>query len=267
MEIPMSEVQKLIEFGGGLSFPRQIGNIPRPYTIIPKDWKVEDLEHLKTTPDVIAGFANFYRGEDFCDYVAEYKSESMRIFFDRNELAFTACLNFHSKDSPTWNRHKAILQLIKTLAWKKWSESSGTWRSQREFAEFIEDNTESIAKPDGVVLMELVSELTAHSRSNVTSVARTDNGSDRVVFEQTREIKAGKGSVDLPSVILLGITPFESAQSYEVKARIQCKVVDSKILLRYQLVNADLVMEHALDAMKSRVKTVLNQNVWEGGWN
>lgn len=107
---------------------------------LPDNFKVHDQEDAQPfrrrqrgvmeTKDIIA----------FADYVSSNKSDGATVFVDSDNLHAAAVLNFGTNDRPGHADNRAIISLRSTAAYKALlANASGSWRTQKEVAEFMED--------------------------------------------------------------------------------------------------------------------------------
>jgi uncharacterized protein YfdQ (DUF2303 family) len=193
-----------------------------PYVVVPDDAKIESLEKLLRNPTRKRGKPQFQELESWVHYVNKHKDEHTMLFVDTRLLAFLAVVDHHGKDLAGWSEHVALFTPLKTVEWARWEANNKKKFSQKEFAEFLEENLEQIIKPVGAEVLEVARRLEAQTSVDFTSAVRLDNGNQEFRYEEKTEAKAGeKGAVQVPSVFKLGLALFEGGVAYELTARLR----------------------------------------------
>lgn len=185
------------------------------------------------------------------DYVAAYPDASrVEAYADLDHREFVVILDGHEG----WRGHRATLELVTSPEWRDWTQVSGKFMGQVEFAEFIEDHISSIAEPDGAALLEIINTLVATSSVSWTGGENTRTGSRKLAYAETVEAKAGhKGDIEVPATLTLGLRPFMGSDRFSVKATVRFRMANGKLQLAVKLLEPDTVLETAF----GDVRTVL----------
>lgn len=184
------------------------------------------------------------------DYVAAYpnKTGPLEAYADLDNHLFVVIMDGHDG----WRDHRATLQLATSPEWKAWTEVSGKFLGQVEFAEFLEDHLSSIAEPDGATLLDIVNTLVGTSSVTWTGGENTRNGSKKLAYAETVEAKAGhKGDIELPSTLTLGLRPFMGSDRFSVKATVRFRMAGGKLQLAAKLLEPDTVLEAAFNDVRA----------------
>lgn len=232
----------------------QIGD--RLYAVVPTGKSVQSFEAHAQTPTSKRGAVQVFDVESFVDYVNQHKTPHTRIFADGqgDGLPIVAVLDHHAEDAPGWGRHRITLSARTTQEWDDWTEIDGTGKNQVEFAEFIENHLQDIASPTGAAVLEMVKTLEVKRGVNFSSAIRLDNGQTQLLYDETIQGSAQKGSVQIPDQFVLGLKPFEGADSYRVTARFRYRLSHGSVSLWVDLIQPEKVLDAAFTERVAQVK-------------
>jgi uncharacterized protein YfdQ (DUF2303 family) len=77
---------------------------------------------------------------------------------------------------------------------------------------------------------------------------RLDNGDVGLTYEEdTKYQSKGKGQIEMPTMITLGIRPFEGMDKWKLHARLRVRVGEGAALFKFVLVEPDRVWEAAFE--------------------
>lgn len=251
-------IGKLIEIGGGVvkvtehkatgeSFPLQV--LPPGYQLaIPS---VDQAEKWLDAPLRKRGTFSFGHMESFSRYFNEHKIQASRIFakITQSGASFEGRLNFHDT-APAWGDHICSFALLQTPEWQTFMGNNRKDMTQEDFATFLEENADMFVEPSGATLLELVSTLEGAAHCYVESGIKLQTGAIKLKLTEEVTLRSGagvtagtkEGEMEIPSVLKLGIAPFEGTSRYEINARLKYTIKSRKLLLRYEAVQPHLVV-------------------------
>lgn len=211
-----------------------------PLRLVPDNTRVESLECYLENPTEKRGRIILEDMDSLAEYVKAHKSQSTVGYASPDNGRVIVVLDDHESGengTPGWARHRASYIPKKGLEWAEWNHKSGDRFSQREFAEFLEDNLPDIAKPNGAELLGACSTLSTKKEMTFDHAIRLNDGT--VDFEYREKVTDGekKGAVNLPSMFTLGLAPFQGGKKYKVEARLRWKIgnEDGKLRFHYLL--------------------------------
>lgn len=234
-----------------------------PFAIIPKDYKLEDLEKLQAAPRRIRENVRLRTVDSFIDYMQRWKKANVTtIFCDENARSLNAVIDSHVTDEqPTWGDHKVnyTAQLSRELQF--WQKRNDSDLSQEDFAMLLEERLLDVQTPPGAQLLELALNLSTTTDVSFRSAIRLASG--KVSLQYSEESR--QGSVEMPEKITLGIPLFHNGDSYKVEARLRFKVREARAIFRYKLVDIDDKLEHAFGEIVQRVtREVPEVHIYQG---
>lgn len=231
-----------------------------PIFIVPEGSRLETLEKLLDTPRRLAQTVALSTPAALVAYLTLF-AESTRsvVFASRKSLALRAILDYHSSPAvPSWNEHRAGLQLTHPLPWQKWISQNSAPMTQVAFGQFLEDNLPDIAFPDGAVLLELVRNFEAKKTANFQSAIRAEDGSVDFVYNEDVQGTARNGKMKVPAVFELVLAPFDGAEPRIIVARLRYRVeAGGKLVLWYDLLRVAEHLDKAFDALIATLNTDL----------
>lgn len=152
---------------------------------------------------------------------------------------------------PRWCRHRADLQLDPDPIWLDWRASDGTWMTQAEMAEFLEDHVPDIQKtathPDAATMLEVALAIEATQSGTFKRTERLDNGDIALAFEEeTRaEVPGATGKLQIPHSFMISTPVFVGTPNRSIEARFRYRINGGSLRLSFALVRPD---RHELDA-------------------
>ncbi|MEU6340207.1 DUF2303 family protein [Streptomyces sp. NPDC046977] len=194
-------------------------------------------DQYRDTPRRKSGTVTVHDIPSFVEYFKKHADDSSEVYGDGNAFTITAVLDANTAGEARWGGHRLVLALRKTDAWKAWQDLDGRLLDQKTFAEHIEDNLPDIVKPAGATMLEIAQTFHAVSKTAFSSGNRLTNGDTRLTFNEETKAKAGgKGELDIPATITLGIRPFEgSAEAFQITARFRYRLEGDQLKLGFRL--------------------------------
>ncbi len=167
----------------------------------------------------------------------------------RLAATFQAVLDYHTDPAtPSWNTHRALCALVKTVAWTEWAALNKKVCTQAEFATFLEDHIPDIASPAGATLVELARNFEAAKDVTFQSSQRASDGSITFAYNETVKENVRGATMKVPAEFVLGLAPFEGSPKYQVTARLRYRIADGgKLTLWYDLLRVQDVLDAAFN--------------------
>lgn len=233
-----------------------------PLVVIPEDMKVESLAQFYPPKRIVQAVVLLEAGS-FIEYVNRFKDADTLIFSDVTEfgVTFKAVLDYHQAPvtkaevgpNPRYCKHTATFQAIETPEWKTWKAANGQALSQLDFATFLENNEQLFVKPNGAELLELVRTLHGHCNARFSTAIRSETGAYSVSYEEDVVIKGNAGGtaskpgeMKLPPQIEAGMSVFQGASPYKIKARLKATATERKLTLRFETIQFHAVVRESI---------------------
>lgn len=257
MSTPESDLEAVIKAARESYDPFTPDPSKPTFVAVPEGSNVQelDLSAWRETPYRKTGVYKPATVEAFLNYAGRHAVlETSTIWVHPTSGLIVAVFDDNDSVSPGWKQHTARLQLAATPQWKHWVEKDNSMMSQTEFAEHIEVGLEDILEPNGAVILEMAQ--TFHAKTTATFRSGTRLSSGETQFQYDEEIKASagaKGTLEIPSVIMLGISPFIGEEAYKVIARLRYRINSGHLSLGYKLDRPDLVVRDALEKIATQV--------------
>lgn len=241
-----------------------------PVAVVPEQHRVTSLENFQLNPALIRQEVNLISVSSLIAYVKKYEDDRTAIFADNTKTKVVAVLDYHKAPTlPEWGKHKAVYDCPYSKEWLAWTKQDGQPLNQIVFGEFIENHIGDIAAvsetypgPSGVELLEMVLAFQETRKSEFKSVKRLHDGTTQ--FAYTDE-KTGGGNTTLPEKISLAIAPFHNGNPYKVDARFRYRIKEGQLILWYELIDPEKIVEHAFSEIVTELQNALeNIPVYEG---
>ncbi len=234
--------------------------IDRPFAYVPSGYRVEDLASFCSLPHRHTGTVSVDDAASFILYVNRHRNDGSLTYCDAKlqsgDVTFVGVLNDHSTGSAGWRDHRVTYVVPKSEEWKRWTAKNKQAFSQAEFAEFLENNMKDIASADGLpsgadmLAMALSMEINQDARFK--SSIRLQSGGVEMTFVD-KEDDATLKRMQVFDRFALGIAPFLNGQAYRLVARLRYRVKEAALLLWYDLIRPDLVVQDATKALIEQI--------------
>lgn len=237
-----------------------IVDLERPFAFVPTGYRVEDLAPFQAVPHRRVGTVSVDDAASFVYYVKRHQTDAPLIYCDAKlktgDVTFVGVLNDHSAASPGWRDHRITYAVQKSEEWTRWTARNKQVFSQAEFAEFLESNMKDVASADGLpsgadmLAMALSMEINQDARFK--SSIRLQSGGVEMTFVD-KEDDATLKRMQVFDRFALGIAPFLNGQPYRLVARLRYRVKEGALLLWYDLIRPDLVVQDATKALIDQI--------------
>jgi uncharacterized protein YfdQ (DUF2303 family) len=198
------------------------------------------------------------RVDSFAHYWAKHADEDSDIFADLKQARITAVLDAHSAETPNWQGHRLVLEMVKTDSWVAWTKLSGHLIGQQEFAEFVEEHAKDVASGGTVSsaeLLEVGQKFHAHTKSEFQAGVRLANGETSFAYieEISASARTDRGTIEIPSEFTLAIVPFDDCEPRTIKARFRYRLRNSELTMGFTLEDATGVEQAAIREVTAKV--------------
>lgn len=255
-------IAQLVALAQGLGQPTQAAGLAYPISLVPDSLRIEDLEKHLPAPTRIRERLQLLDADTFIAYVNRFATEATAVFCNGPEgRTFTAVLDYHQPGHPSWGNHKASYQCPTTVEWGRWRAADRKKLTQAEFAEFIEDNVKDIVQPDGMPtapnaadMLEISRTLEAKKNISFRQGTRLDNGQVQLTYNEQIDGRAGEtGQLSIPEQFFVAVKPFLGGDAFCVPARFRYRITEGRLVMWYELVRPDKVLEEAYGAVRAKI--------------
>ncbi|WP_280186089.1 MULTISPECIES: DUF2303 family protein [Nocardia] len=182
------------------------------------------------------------------------RHQEAMVFADETRNSLTAVIDWQE-----WRDHRIVLQLTPSDQFKRWSERSGKFFSQLEFAELLEDFASDIYEPAAADLIEIAQDFQAARQVTFESSRRLDNGAVSFKFREDIDAKAGNaGQLEIPEKFLLRIPVWRGGDYIEVTALLRYRIEREQLRLGFKVPGLDDIRLQAFATAVSDVITGLD---------
>lgn len=224
--------------------------------------RVVDIDAYAETPRHIAANRRVTDATSFVAYVNRHWTLGTEVYAHTSSSSVVAVLDSHegSGREAGWQKHKLTLALEHTKAWLAWTARDlgadpRAWLDQQAFAEFIEDRALDVVDPDHARLIELATKFEATTKVEFGSAVRRDNG--EVKFEYVETVgpkKGGKGDIQLPKELKLGLRPYIGGPIYYVTASLRYRIRAEGLVLGFALLRPENILEAAFADIVTEIR-------------
>lgn len=231
--------------------PRTVDPATPTIVVVPEGVRpVEiDLSAWRDNPTRKTGVYRPATVDAFAAYVEQHTDPSVTtVWVHPTSGQVVAVFDDNGQETPGWGQHRAELNLETTPEWDHWATQDGNMMSQSEFADHIEVGLDDIAAPDGADVLEMAQTFHAKSSVQFRQATRLTSGETQFQYDEELQATAGKtGTLEIPQVLMLALSPFVGEERYKVTARLRYRLNSGKLTLGYKLDRPESVQRDALE--------------------
>lgn len=259
-DITKEAIDRISELGTLAARP-PVQTADKHFAFLPATVKAEDLSKF-FPPTHIQSNVGLLDADSFGDYVNRFKTENTLIFAQVTDSGATirAVLDYHGSApslAPGRCAHTVTYATADTAEWRAWTAANRTKMDQVNFATWLEDNLPLFVEPKGADLLELVKTLIGKSDVRFTSGIRLESGANTLHYDEDVSLKGQittkPGDIDLPGIITAGISPFQGAAKYEVKARLKYTIEGRKLRLWFETIGVHGIVRDSVLAVVKKI--------------
>jgi len=265
--------------------------------IWPKNQRIESLERFDAFPRRKRALVSLADPESFSAYVKQHATARTIILGFATEAggSFRAILDYHHPETQYedaekaaaqssgdtgclndagWGEHVAVYELVNSPEWKRWLAGNATDMTQKQFAEFLEDNspdiivptTDSVGYPNAAQMIQTAIHLEARTDVNFSSGIRLHNGQTQLFYVEKIDATTGAdGKMAIPERFGLGLAPFRGSDRYELRVRLKYRIGQGgKLTLRYELERTNKIVELAFAGLRAKIAAGTGSPVLQG---
>lgn len=239
----------------------------RTFAVLPATgdtYKLENITILNKAevpqPKTVVQSVKMQTAESLEDYVNRFRNTDSLLFADIDQDTIEAIIDYHGAvdkipDQPLVPRrgdHRATLRLPHSLEWETWVGASGVLKSHRNFATFLEENATDVVSPLGSDLLELCRDLQVIQGVKFGSSVRMGDLTE--INYQKDSDATTKGSVALPSSIILRIPVYFGEPTVNITAFMRRRIEDGVLQLGVQLSRAENIRQEDFHRIVDEVR-------------
>ena len=233
----------------------------------------DQIQRTKDHPLRKTGAVTLTQHDSFVEYLGKHALPETELWADIDHDRIVAVINAHSgyaEDLDTegaagWGDHRATLQLVTTQDWRDWTDNSGKFLPQTEFAEFVEQHLPNFLRPSAADMLELAQTIKGSTKASFESSKRVKSGETAIEWREETTATAGKkGTIDIPDTIELGMQVYEGGDAYRLTARFRYRIGAGQLVLGYVLERAGDVKRDAFGQVVQQVAADAERDVWHG---
>lgn len=196
--------------------------------------------------------------ESLVAYINKYKGDTSVAFAAPNKPGIEAVLDYHpggDSDNARWCQDRVSYACPFSRQWKAWTEAEGKPRGQVEFGDFLEANEVDLASREGfasaATMITVARNLVVNSVGKFSRTVNPTTGEGSLIVKDEHDAST---STPIPKGFALAIPVFEGTTDlYPVEARLRFSMDGGRPSFSFILANKELVLEHALAALRKQV--------------
>lgn len=249
----------------------------------------EKMAPYLKTPERVRGTSNHHTLASFVAHFNRFKLPGSAIYASENvkNPELKGVYNYsHSPTEPGWGDHKAVLHCRLSDEWQTWTDGSKKPMSQREFAEFIEENIDDVQpKPDlenaSNAMLKDISLLLGYPFASQQEMLTLSRGieinegakaaskvnlqtGERTIQYENQHLDSENKPLKIPGLFLIRIPVFLDGAPYLLPVRLRYRLQQGVVLWSYDIYREDRAFKDAYDEICAQVSTATNTLVYIG---
>lgn len=224
-------------------------------------------DQYKDVPTRKTGVTTVLDADSFTAYWTKHSDPDSEVYAHADRLTVTAVLDAHAgtADGARWGKHRLVLGLQRTDAWKAWEALDGKLLTQEQFAEHLEDRLPELLDPDAATMLEIAQSMQATSKVDFTSGVRLQSGERQFKYtEKTNTTAGARGDLTVPETFVVGLVPFEGSEGYKLTARLRYRIENSSLKIGYRLERPGDVLRTAFADVVATVAAAIDTTILNG---
>lgn len=250
-----------------------------PLMAVPKGYSLQSVKEFfdeyKKKPDRRAGKIAVNDLGSFINIVNRFKSAASAVFYkssaSENDFvaSLLAVLDYHPEGPDSTNAafkgHTALYSFPLSNELKLWLSMNKKQLNQKEFAEFLEDNSPDLvtAAPAAFVtsfgengaptfatpskILELARGIEARADEKVVNAFRASDGTCNIQYSVENKDANGQ-PLRVPEWCCLGIPVFENGVQYQIPLRLRYRIGGGAVTWWFEMFRKNDVLNHAFHA-------------------
>jgi uncharacterized protein YfdQ (DUF2303 family) len=229
---------------------------------------LEQMDRRADAPRRRKGTATLTELDSFIAHVERNKIQDSAIFADGTKL--TAVYNYNpatcgepADDIAAWADHRAVYSCPLSEEWQAWTSHNNVELSQDRLASFLEDRSADIFDCDECKRIEIIGlthDLQIYTKGVCKKKVDRTTGAHTLVSAEEH----GEGSTKIPPLFKLRIPVFVGGKAYEIFARLQLRIKDSRPVFTYRLQKSAEVKRQAFDEIRAAIAEATGLPVFAG---
>lgn len=243
------------------------------HVLAPEGYVLHDVPaaELPPLPNHIRQAVTLHDAESFGAYVKRYQDPRTLIFAQGPESDSAACqflavFDFHrakkdgdgesstEHEEPTQPQrcaHRATYPCPYSRQWELWTGIDKKPQSQRDFVDFIDENTPDITAPDSATILQLAMNFEARTEVKFSNKIDRVSGGRKLNYQE--EGVTVPGSIPVPDRLKLRIPVFRGGAPYPLDARLEWIARDGRLTIAIHLVRSDEVLDNAFADLRKDI--------------
>lgn len=212
--------------------------------MLPEGIKLQNLEQFQAYRNQFRAAFSTQRFGSLIEYATANAQENAQCFIDQEKMSAEVVFDMGNTEKAGHAKHRAILAMKKTAAYKALREINGTRCSQRDFSDFLEDWGDYLTayhQEDEISIKNAVQAV----RKMTIDYARNEEHelSDFAAKKSAMESVEAKSTLQLPTHLVFTCNPYNGLDTRSFTLRVQVLTGSGEPVLVARLLQAEQLEE------------------------
>ena len=225
-----------------------------------KDFKITDLDDLAAMPARSKYSISVSDVPSFKKLCASLTVDTPVIFSDFDKDRISAYTEFHTATGASHCEKTIHYQLENTLEYKRLRRITETGQdfTQKEFHDFIEDNSALFNDPNELEMLAIAKSFTIKQGEHLDSSIDPQSGNIKIAYSKDHAGTYKTGNITLPNSIMLNVQPYKGHEVFNVKARFKIRLRNGYGVIGLDIPNLDRLEEEAFNLVCAKIEKELS---------
>lgn len=223
------------------------------FAVVPDGFSITSLEKYQTAPNRMTGKKVFRDIDSLAKYLERFEKPNSVAFSCPHERLIRTEIDHHDgKDGVAgFCEHHANFSAIFTAEYQAWRSFCGTWVSQKDAGEFLEERAVDVIEPDAASIMDMVMSFDALKKVTFKQSTRLHDGQRQFTYNEENEVR---GNVTLPERLKIRLPIFDRQEPDQFRVNVRFDIQDGKLRFQFRIHNQqaleDIAFERCEDALR-----------------
>lgn len=240
--------------------------VDSPLALVPQDYKLVSLEMYCDAPIAHKETFRTHYIEEFFLYAIENATDKPTVFIDEKSMTAHAIFDRSSQDVPSWQHHKAILDLEFTPALIALLEDNNHQFSQQDLVDFAQDWRDHITFYHGDEPLEFNDAIGRIRRLKITNqkTVESERGDFKANVSAFEQIEIDAAGAPLPSHFTFVTEPYMQFDRRTYTGQLRALGDENKLQLKYRLIGLPAIEQAIAEEFKERIHQQMNAFIFIG---
>lgn len=228
--------------------------------MLPEGIKLQNLEQFQAHRNQFRAAFSTQRFGSLIEYASANAQENAQCFIDQEKMSAEIVFDMGNREQAGHAKHRAILAMKKTAAYKALCSINGQRCSQRDFSDFLEDWGDHLTAYHQEEEISIKNAVQAVRKMTIDYARNEEHElSDFAAKKSAMESVEAKSSLQLPTTLVFNCNPYSGLDTRAFILRVQVLTGSGEPVLTARLVQAEQIEEAIATEFAEKLSEALSE--------